>query len=311
MPTNESYTISNDMEEMDDLEDQNAERFLQEMGLLIKIEDEECFGLNFRSNQSTFGDIQTIEKASVKGQNCASIRNFKIFEDPFEYEFNPADTLQQQLERDPLPEMFDNSNEQYVLCSLPFSCLDDIDANSQTREIIELSKTLSSQPLSQKNETNNKNQIAQIKDDMTKAKPEKKKLTEFGYLLQRKGFRLLRKYYKDKFEDFAALFDYKKRAKSITPNEISHIILKFIEHEFAAIIPMLTRNELTELQDCLKKIVLSDRSNKKEPMIAGIDFTVVRNLFGKYTGKNMKIFMKNPANSFLYTHFYLINGRYE
>jgi hypothetical protein len=31
--------------------------------------------------------------------------NFKFFEDPFEDdEFNPADTLEQQLAKDPLPE---------------------------------------------------------------------------------------------------------------------------------------------------------------------------------------------------------------
>ena len=44
-------------------------------------------------------------------------------------------------------------------------------------------------------------------------------------------------------------------------------------------------------------------------MTKNIDFSVVKNLFGKYTQKSMKVFMKNPANSFLYTHFYLINGR--
>lgn len=137
----------------------------------------------------------------------------------------------------------------------------------------------------------------------------KRKLTEFGYLLQRKGFRLMRKYYKEKFEDFAASFDYKKRIKVITPNEINAVVMKFIEVEFKMFLSILDSHEISLLREAMLKVVLSDRSKKKEPMTKGLDFAVVRNLFGKYTQKNMKIFMQDPANSFLYTHFYLIHGR--
>ena len=147
------------------------------------------------------------------------------------------------------------------------------------------------------------------KDPQSKTKNNKKKLTEFGYLLQRKGFRLMRKYYKESFETFAQAFDYKKRVKVISHGEINQITMQFIKLEFGTILPVLTQNEHEGLLESLKLIIFSDRSNKNEPMTKGIDFSVVRNLFGKYTQKNMKIFMNNAANSFLYTHFYLINGR--
>jgi len=56
-------------------------------------------------------------------------------------------------------------------------------------------------------------------------------------------------------------------------------------------------------------VILSDRANKNERMTQNVDFSIVRNLFGKYTQKNMKMYMKDSANSFLYVHFYLICGR--
>lgn len=119
----------------------------------------------------------------------------------------------------------------------------------------------------------------------------------------------MRKYYKDKFEDFAQAFNYKKRVKLISAGEINQIVLQYIQKEFSTILPALSSEEHFGLLESLKRIILSDRSNKKEPMIKGIDFTVVRNLFGKYTQKNMKMFMRDSSNSFIYTHFYLINGR--
>jgi hypothetical protein len=154
--------------------------------------------------------------------------------------------------------------------------------------------------------------VEKKKEPVNEEKPtkaSKKKLTEFGYLLQRKGFRLMRKYYKEKFEHFAQSFDYKKRVKVISPGEMHQMITQFAHLEFGSILPVVSQAEYESLLESLKRIIFSDRSNKNEPMTKGIDFSVVRNLFGKYTQKIMKTFMKDPSHSFLYTHFYLINGR--
>lgn len=305
MPTNESYTIIDDDEERDD---ENAEKFLREMGLLQKINDDEYFDLNFKSDSNSHNEIKAVERASVVGCDSTCAKDFKIFEDPFDdIEFNPANSLQEQLEKHPLPVV----ENMQPLCSPEFDNLSDICVDSETHEKEKDFPVFSSIPLDTMEVTQDNEGLIEFDEPSQSKQCTKKKLTEFGYLLQRKGFRLMRKYYKEKFEDFGKAYDYKRRVKSITPNELSHMILKFIEFEFAKILPMLTSNEISLLLESLKQIVLSDRSNKKEPMIHGIDFSIVRNLFGKYTQKNMKLFMTDSANSFLYTHFYLINGRYE
>mmetsp|Transcript_6954 Transcript_6954/g.6128 ORF Transcript_6954/g.6128 Transcript_6954/m.6128 type:complete len:246 (-) Transcript_6954:108-845(-) len=156
------------------------------------------------------------------------------------------------------------------------------------------------------------NEISEREDEkplIKDTKVSKRKLTEFGYLLQRKGFRLMRKYYKEKFEEFAKRFNYKKRVKVLSPQEINEIITAFAEMEFGSILPIFEEREFEELVKNLKTIILSDRSNKKEAMTQDIDFSIFKNLCAKYTNKKMKLFMQESTNSFLYTHFYLINGR--
>lgn len=308
MPTNESYTISDDQEHRDD---DKAIKFLTETGILRKFDAREYFDLNIRSDSSNLGDIDTFSKTSERLKEKSEV-NFRFFEDPFgdEEEFNPAETLEKQLERDPIPEpiidvcISDQLSDVIVEESYP-----DIELFS----IPSITKSI--QPISDviinSNETKPTfDENDRIIDEESLNLPKsKKKLTEFGYLLQRKGFRLMRKYYKEKFEAFAQSFNYKKRVKVITPGEINQIVLQYSHKEFSAILPVMSGDEHRALLESLKRIVLSDRSNKREPMIEGIDFTVVRNLFGKYTQKNMKLFMRDSANSFLYTHFYLIFGR--
>lgn len=102
MPTNESYTISDDQ---DYREDDNAIKFLTETGMLKKFDGREFFDLNIRSDSSIIGDIDSLSKVSEKHKEQTEV-NFKFFDDPFgeEDEFNPAETLEKQLARDPIPE---------------------------------------------------------------------------------------------------------------------------------------------------------------------------------------------------------------
>lgn len=302
MPTNDGCSVSSNAEVY---ENDNAEKFLTEMGMLIRVEDEEHFDLNFRSDFSIVGEIDTFSKITERNNKDETVNEFKIFDDFLEEDdFNPAETLQKQLEKDPLPSLQYEEDPNY---NFSLANTQDIEVNLTGEDNSELKKPdhQLSQPTKStvtkiENFTKNKDQAATNS---------KKKLTEFSYLLQRKGFRLMRKYYKEKFESFAEPYNYKKRVKSITPEEINEIILKFVQTEFSTILSQLTNDEFSNLLEKLKCVILSDRSNKREPMIDGIDFSVVKNLFGKYTQKTMKLFMKIPANSFLYTHFYLINGR--
>lgn len=298
MPTNDSYSISDDEEGR---ENYNAEKYLIEIGMLVKADDAVYFDLNFRSDHSTIEEFDTISKASQKAIKSKET-GIKFFEDPFgdTNEFNPAETLQKQLEKDPLPMIQAECIEDEKFLDLNLSFIPDIEVDS----VLNMSDMSINQP-----QPESPSDTFQNSDKMNNNNNSKKKLTEFNYLLQRKGFRLMRKYYKEKFESFAQAFNYKKRVKTISPGEINQIIAQFIQSEFSAILSLLTNNELEMLLESLKWVIFSDRSNKSEFMTQGIDFSVVKNLFGKYTKKNMVAFMRNAANSFLYTHFYLINGR--
>jgi hypothetical protein len=102
MPTNESYTLS-DEEEI--REDDNAIKFLTETGMLTRLDCNVHFGLDYRSDHSILGDIDTESRVSNSKRNEVSLHNFKFFEDPFEDDgFNPAETLEKQLQKDPIPE---------------------------------------------------------------------------------------------------------------------------------------------------------------------------------------------------------------
>ena len=101
MPTNESYTISDDGEQK---ASDNAIKFLTETGMLTKVENKDYFDLNIRSDDSVWGEIDSLSRSS-QNKKEQSLDNFKFFEDPFEDDgFNPAETLEKQLERDPIPE---------------------------------------------------------------------------------------------------------------------------------------------------------------------------------------------------------------
>jgi len=209
--------------------------------MLTKIDDEVYFDLNFRSDFSTVGEIDVLSKASQRAIKDQSHDNFKFFEDPFgEDEFNPAETLQKQLEKDPLPLIEHESTDDDKYPHL----------TAQLTPMIELDSDLNISIGSNKNQA-----VPATKEVEMRNAPvcnNKKKLTEFGYLLQRKGFRMMRKYYKDKFESFAKSFDYKKRVKSITPGEINQMMAQFIHTEFNSLLSVFSNSEIAQLLEALK-----------------------------------------------------------
>lgn len=241
MPTNDSYSISDDEEGR---ENYNAEKYLIEIGMLVKADDAVYFDLNFRSDHSTIEEFDTISKASQKAIKSKET-GIKFFEDPFgdTNEFNPAETLQKQLEKDPLPMIQAECIEDEKFLDLNLSFIPDIEVDS----VLNMSDMSINQP-----QPESPSDTFQNSDKMNNNNNSKKKLTEFNYLLQRKGFRLMRKYYKEKFESFAQAFNYKKRVKTISPGEINQIIAQFIQSEFSAILSLLTNNELEMLLESLK-----------------------------------------------------------
>lgn len=137
----------------------------------------------------------------------------------------------------------------------------------------------------------------------------RKKTTEFNNVLERKAFRMMRKYYKSTFEKFATPFNYKKNVKTMSPEEMDQLLCNYVKIEFDFLVSLLTGNELIQMITCLKRIILSDRYNKRERVTYGLDFTTTRNLFNKYSTNALYDFIGIPTNSILFVHFFMKQGR--
>lgn len=90
---------------------------------------------------------------------------------------------------------------------------------------------------------------------------------------------------------------------------MDQLVLSYMKVEFDFLIGLLAANELIQMITCLKRIILSDRFNKGERVTTRIDFTTTRNLFNKYSTRALNEFINIPANSILFIHFYLKEGR--
>ena len=86
-------------------------------------------------------------------------------------------------------------------------------------------------------------------------KPKKGKTTEFAYLLERKSFRMMRKYYKEKFEDEIEDSEYKKKLPTMSCEDINILVNRFLDQEVGSLISFLTSNDYERTRDALKTII--------------------------------------------------------
>jgi len=135
------------------------------------------------------------------------------------------------------------------------------------------------------------------------------KTTEFAYLLERKAFRMMRKYYKDKFEFTVDCKDYKKNLPIMSLSEINHLISTFMMKELGSILIIVSQEDFCKIRDGLKTIIFCDRYLKKEQISNGLCFKSLRNVLHKYNSRNLHVFLSETAYSFLFTHFFLKNGK--
>lgn len=262
MPTNDSCSCTDEWDERDN---DNAEKYLREIGVLVKIEDDEAyFDLNFEYDFNEPDGADNSKNHKSLNRTYFDIPR-KLFDDPLgeNFEFNPADTLEQQLEKNPIYEFA----SEFMKLEQKFSFLN--------AKIVH--KLDTSESINKVSEDSSKNiKPINLNIDCQQLNSKQKKLTEFAYLLQRKGFRLMRKYYKDKFENFAEEYEFKTKAKLMTLSEINGIMIKFIHTEFSNSHSLLTEDELNLLVHSAKWLIFSDRSHKKEQILQGLDFSVVK-----------------------------------
>ena len=98
----------------------------------------------------------------------------------------------------------------------------------------------------------------------------KNKSTEYNNILHRKIFRMMRKYFKSTFENFAAPFQYKTKIKTMNPEEMDSLVFQYIKREFDILSEFITASEIPMIILGLKQIILSDRYNKWDRATSGI-----------------------------------------
>lgn len=158
-------------------------------------------------------------------------------------------------------------------------------------------------------ENNNSNcEASNTSKSAAKKYPRKSKTTEYAYLLERKAFRMMRRYYKEKFEFEFGSVEYKKNLPIMTTEELNSIVCKFMEQEFFMLAKILSEKDYERTRDALKTIILCDRYRKKEKISEGLNYNPLRNVLHKYNTRNLIDFLSDASNSYLYTHFFLING---
>lgn len=132
---------------------------------------------------------------------------------------------------------------------------------------------------------------------------ESKKVTEFSYLLQRKCLRMMRRYFKQRFQDWGLFRNYKKEIRFLSLDQLNEKIREFIILEFPYLQRFPEYIDYIKLEKSLKIIILCDRYNKGEPIISGLDFTVLRNVLNKFNSRNLINFFSSDSYAFLFNHY--------
>ena len=101
----------------------------------------------------------------------------------------------------------------------------------------------------------------------------------------------MRKYYKDKFENFAEEYEFKAKAKLMTLSEINVIMINFIHTEFSNSHSLLSEDEFNLLLHAAKCLIFSDRSHKKRANSARMRFFYCEITFLQSTQRNRKSFL--------------------
>jgi hypothetical protein len=139
-------------------------------------------------------------------------------------------------------------------------------------------------------------------------KRKKHKTTEYFYLLERKALRMMRRYYKEAFENYASKYKYKQNLKRISRTLADQYFREYVDIEFERNKDTLKSIGKENMVTALQTIILCDRYNKNELVTEGLDFDQIRNLLNKYNSKNLKDFFKNISHAFLFSHYHRLRS---
>ncbi|CAI2370182.1 unnamed protein product [Moneuplotes crassus] len=142
------------------------------------------------------------------------------------------------------------------------------------------------------------------------------KTTEYYYLLQRKTFRMMKKFYKEKFENFSKKYKFKRKIKEISREKCDQCFREYVQQEDIfefggkrgcgeeGSVERIDGIVGESIVEAIQLLILCDRYKKAERATRGMDFTVCRSLLNHYNQKNLGEFLSSKANC-LITALYL------
>jgi hypothetical protein len=148
-------------------------------------------------------------------------------------------------------------------------------------------------------------------DELSESKDRKRKkhkTTEYFYLLERKALRMMRRYYKESFEDYASKYKYKQNLKRLDRPTVDEYFREYVVVEFANNKSTMSFIGVEQLVGALETIILCDRYNKDEKVTDGLNFDEIRNLLNKYNSKNLNSFFQTCSHAFLYSHYFRLSA---
>ena len=95
-----------------------------------------------------------------------------------------------------------------------------------------------------------------------------------------------------------------KQVRSLSLAEMNEAIKNFVRIEFHYLQWYDEYIDFIQLEYSLKVIILWDRYNKNEPIIDGLDFTVLRNVLNKFNTRNLLNFFSQRSNAYLFVHYF-------
>ena len=299
LPTNDSNSYIFEGEE----EEEQATKFLTRLGLLEKVNNDEIFVVDEEEESLQVSSHDDFELDSNRWRILNPHNEYKNDEEirfdfePFENDIESIDLKHKELMDEGLPVLQLEDVETFQWNNSHLTC--------QRRD----SSIISMSGSEMRKDTPENDEDEEMIDTKSSTKRVKKKSTEERHLLERKTFRMLRKYYKSSFETFAEVYQYKSRVRIMSSEEMDQLIIEYMKNEFDFLVGMLEGNELAHMIICLKRIILSDRSQKFERVSLGLDFSTTRTLFNKYSYKAFDEWIAIPTNSIILVHFYLKQGK--
>lgn len=97
----------------------------------------------------------------------------------------------------------------------------------------------------------------------------------------------------------------------MTSENVDYALKYFVENEFPYVLLYDGYKEYTRLEESLKTVILSDRYNKEEEIIEGLEFDIVRKVLYNFNTRHLLSFFSQKSYSLLFFHYFDYHAKKE